>query len=181
LPNKTLDPFELRINQPQSLFLEFIGTKYWNDSTLPAYLNAPNSESVLIADSFQIADYNEQHPEDPLKILDEVIIGFYDSLHYDKFSLPVMNYFGKSVMGLRENGMLDRIIAKWIDLKNVRPPPPEPEEPKVLTLSSIGVGFKIYAASILICLLAFALEIFRNQLTLFIRAQLLKIVIELLC
>jgi len=156
----TSDPFELVIKKISSFYLEWHGYRQWNDSTLPAYLNAPNNESVLVADSFQIAEYNQQHPEDPLNILDEVIVGSYGLLSGSNMHFYVMEALHKTGMRLRENGILDRIINKWIDLRNVRPEPPE-SEPKVLTLTAIGVAFKIYGFFIAFCMIGFAIEFFR--------------------
>jgi len=128
---------------------------------LTAYLNAPNNNSVLVADSFQIAEYNKQHPEDPLNILDEVIIGSFGFLTDERIHSYMMTALYKAGMRLRENGMLDRIIDKWIDLRNIRPAP-LPSEPKVLTLTAIEVAFKIYGYSNVICSIAFVMEFFRK-------------------
>jgi len=145
--------------------LEYLGYRQWSDSTLPAYLNAPNNESVLIADFFQIAEYNKQHPEDPLKILDEVIIGSYSLLSSEAVPSYVIEALQNDGTRLRENGMLDRIINKWIDFRNIRPALAE-RKPKVLTLAAIGVAFKIYGFFIALCVIGFAIEFFSksNQL-----------------
>jgi len=161
LCRNTSDPYELMIKKVNSFFLEQFGHRQWKDSTLTAYLNAPNNESVLVADSFQIAEYNKQHPENPLKILDEVIIGSYGLLSNHFMHSYMLDAFQNTGMRLRENGILDKIINKWIDLRNVRPAPPE-SEPKVLTLTAIGVAFKIYGFFIALCVIVFANEFFKK-------------------
>jgi len=155
------DSYELVIKKVRPFYLEYYGFRKWNNSTLQAYLNAPNNESVLVADSYQIAEYNQQHPKDPLKILDEVIVGSYSFLSDPRLHSYMLEALHKAGMRLRENGILDRIIDKWVDLRNVRPAPPE-SEPKVLTLTAIGVAFKIYGFFIALCVIFFAIEFFKK-------------------
>jgi len=111
---------------------------------------------VLVADTHEIAAYNEKHPDRPLKILDERIIKFNEFIGMDlEYLIPI---YIKSAGRLRENGLLDRAIEKWFDAKQVRPPPLE-SEPQVLTFDHVGVAFKISAGFLILALVMFLLEV----------------------
>jgi len=160
------EEFELPLLNDTTFAMEFDGHLNWNDSTLPAYLNSFQSESILIADQFQIAAYNERHPNDPLNVLDEVIFGFYDSLKTLDFEKgPETIVFEKASILLRENGILNRIISKYSNINNFKPKP-EPDEPKVLSLGELGFGFKIVCAFLFLAMIAFAFEIISARLIL---------------
>jgi len=128
----------------------------WIDLVLSTHQN-PN-ELILIADTHEIAGYNDKHPNAPLKILDHRIIKFRDfpigrwTEHV--FLIPLLR---TAAIRLSENGLLERIIEKWVDLSNVRPPPLE-SDPVVLTFDHVGVAFKICAGFIILSLLTFIIE-----------------------
>jgi len=134
---------------------------------------------VLVADNHEIADYNEKHPNQPLTIIDERIIkinewiaGEYGS-KANEFLMPLYN---KLTMKLRENGLLDRITAKWFDVSKVRPPPLE-NEPVVLTWDHVGVAFKICGAFLLLAAIFFMTE----RLSMYAEATIISIKLAFNC
>jgi len=153
------DLSKIREYDENKFTMEYAGFFNWS-STLADFLNDQTQmEKILIADQFQISEYNEQHPNDTLNILDEVIFGYYDSL------LPVtidqspdLVIYEAVLILLRENGLIDRTLNKYFDLKNLKPEP-EPEDPKVLTLSHLGFGFKIHCFFLLLALITFVAEV----------------------
>jgi len=138
--------FELRFNRSSTR----------SDWIELALRNQPKrNELILIADSHEIADYNDKHPNQPLKILDRRIIRFSDFLGKEHaFMNPL---FKKTFVRLLENGLLERIIEKWVDLVKVRPPPLE-SEPKVLTFDHVGVAFKIAGGFLALSVVTFVFE-----------------------
>jgi len=107
-----------------ALALEYYGYSSWNDSTLSAYLNSSQSESILIADQFQIAAHNEKHPNDKLTALDESFFGYYDSLLFQDLDRgPESIIFEKTATLLRENGILHRAMLNSTDLNYFKPQP----------------------------------------------------------
>jgi len=169
-----MKPFELRIHKSINPMYDVGLMGNWNDAALTPYLESALNESVLVADSYQIAAYNKLHLKEPLNILDEVIVESYGlfNLKMDyPIILPILGKFGKK---LRENGLLDRIISKWIDLKMMKPPPQE-SEPMVLTLDHLGIGFKLYAIAISLAMIGFISEVL---LMFYIKARLVQVVVE---
>jgi len=133
------------------------------------------SESILVAESFDIADYNERNPINPLKVLDERITEVKTNLinDYKQFVLwPLIERVGQR---LTESGILNRLIGKWIHLENLRPQP-ERGKPKVLGMKHVGVGFKVYGMSLGISLFVFVLE----RLKPFIKIKIVHYFIDLL-
>jgi len=115
---------------------------------------------ILIADSHEIADYNLKHPDKPLKMLDERIMMFNDLFLVGKYhnEFDFLNsLLKKAALRLRENGLLDQIIAKYVDSKKLRPPPEE-SEPVVLTLDHVGVAFKLCGGFFALGLVVFMIE-----------------------
>jgi len=114
---------------------------------------------VLENPTHEIADYNEKHPNKPIKILDERIIKLSDWITGNEKPHEYLNpLYNKIGTRLRENGLLDRIIEKWFDAKQVRPPPLD-SEPQVLTFDHVGVAFKISAGFLILALVMFLLEV----------------------
>jgi len=131
----------------------------FDQSILQPYLNSMQfkSESILVTESFDIATHNARNSNDLWKILDEQIteISFSFFSAPDELVLwPLVERFGKR---LTENGVLHRLIAKWIHFENLRPQP-ERGKPKVLGMKHVGVGFKVYGMSLGLSLLVFVLE-----------------------
>jgi len=146
--------------------MEYFCYLKWKDSTLPAYLNSIRSESILVADQFQIAAYNEKHPEDPLNVLNEIFFGFFDSLfNFKTENSAESTVFEKASIMLRENGIIYRIMSKYIDSNNLKAEPP-PHEPKTLTLSHLGFGFEIYFLCLMLTLILLLFEIIVMRISL---------------
>jgi len=112
---------------------------------------------ILIADSHEIADYNDKHPGAPLKILDQRILKFNDFIGVDKEHEYLIPLYIKAAKRLQENGLLERVIAKWIDLENIRPPEEE-SDPVVLTFSHVNFIFIICGAFLAFSAFVFVLE-----------------------
>jgi len=113
---------------------------------------------ILVADNHEIADYNDQHPNQPLTIINERIIKINEWIagkeNANEYLMPLYN---KLSMRLRENGLLDRVTAKWFDVSKVRPPPLD-SEPVVLTWDHVGVTFKICGTFLLLAAIVFMAE-----------------------
>jgi len=144
------DDFELRIRTHRSF--NWIANVLANPTD--------RGRKIIVADIHEIADYNKKHPNQPLKILDERIIKYNDWIFMtgavnSKFLLPL--YSDMSIK-LRENGLLDRIIAKHFDPRDVRPPPLE-SDPVELSLDHVGVTFKICGAFLMLAFIIFMKEI----------------------
>jgi len=113
---------------------------------------------ILIADAYEIADYNGKNPNQTLKILDERIIKVYDwIISNDASNAFLFPLYDKAALKLRENGLLDRLISKWFDSKKVRPQPIE-SEPIVLTFENVGIAFKIGGGLLVLAAFIFVLE-----------------------
>jgi len=143
------DDFELRIRTHRS--------SNWIAKILASPTDSGNK--ILVADTHEIADYNKKHPNQPLMILDERIIKYSDWMVtegvFNKFLFPL---YSEMSMKLRENGLLDRIIAKHFDPRDVRPPPLE-SDPVVLDFDRVGVAFKISGAFLSLAFIIFMKEI----------------------
>jgi len=131
----------------------------WNESILQPYLDSMQlkSQSILVAESFDIAEYNTRNPDKPLKVLDERITEISFSFIGETDHFVLLTLIERVGQRLTENGILHRLIAKWIHLENLRPQP-EPEKPKVLSMKHVGVGFKVFGMSLGISLFVFVLE-----------------------
>jgi len=125
---------------------------------------ADKGNKILVADLHEIANYNDKHPNQPLKILEERIMRINEWFsvkgHSNNFMIPL---YSKMTLRLRENGLLDRIIAKWFDLQSVRPPPLE-SDPVVLTFDHVGFTFYISGAFLIVATIVFVLEIMFEKL-----------------
>jgi len=111
---------------------------------------------VLVADSHEIADYNGKHPNAPLKIIDRRIFRFHDFIGMEVEKLiPI---YIKATSKLLENGLLERIITKWVDLSKIRPPQEE-SDPIVLTFDHVGFTFYISGAFLILAAIVFLLEL----------------------
>jgi len=120
---------------------------------------ADKGNKILVADLHEIADYNDKHPNQPLTIINDRIIKISEWIvgergQSNEFLMPL---YMKLNMRLRENGLLDRITAKWFDVSKVRPPPLE-SDPVVLTWDHVGVAFKICGAFLLLAAIVFMTE-----------------------
>jgi len=144
--------------EDNELVIRLHWTPNWIDLVLSTHRN--RDELILIADSHEIADYNERHPNAPLKILDQRIIKVRDfprgKWREAEFLNPLMK---KAALRLSENGLLDRIIAKYVDPTKLRPPPLK-SDPVVLTFDHVGVAFKIIGGFLAIAIFTFLLEKF---------------------
>jgi len=134
------------------------GVYTWKSSVMMSYQNDSRcpENCVLIADSYQIAAYNEKHPNAPLRILDERIKGYYESLfgeHY--FLAPILE---KAVPFFTESGVINHIMSKYSDLKMLRPSPGS-KRPQVMTMNHLGINFKIYLICNAISLFVFLIEV----------------------
>jgi len=149
---RNLDDYDLR--------LRFHDAVDWIEMALSKDRNS----KVLVADTHEIADYNNKHPNAPLKIIEERIIKVSEWLtgteRANEFLIPL---YQKAELRLRENGLLDRIIAKWFNVQDVRPPPLE-SDPVVLTFDHVGVAFKICAGFIVLSLLTLIIEFIVSKL-----------------
>jgi len=148
--NDSKSDYELRIRHHQS--------KNWIEGVLKNPTN--KGSKILVADSHEIADYNDKHPNQPLTIIDNRIMRVNDWVVAElgsKANEFLMPLYMKLSMRLRENGLLDRITKKWFDISKVRPPPVE-SEPVVLTWNHVGVGFKICGAFLLLAAIVFMTE-----------------------
>jgi len=145
--NKT--DFELRIRHHVA--------KDWIKRVLKNPMDKGNK--ILVADSHEIADYNDQHPNQPLTIIDERIMKINDWIEVHQLSNDfLMPLYQREATRLRENGLLDRVTKKWFDILKVRPRPLE-NDPVVLTWDHVGVAFKICGAFLLLALIVFVFEV----------------------
>jgi len=126
---------------------------------------------ILIADTYEIAEYNTKNPNATLKILDERIIKINDWLiGRDPSNAILFPIYQKAALKLRENGILSATIAMWFDSKQVRPPP-QNAGPVVLTFDNVGVAFKIGGGLLIVANLIFMLE----RLMMYMKALFVKI------
>jgi len=159
--NENATGYELRIRQHHSS--DWIENVMMNPSEA--------GKKILIADAYEIAEYNSKNPNQPLRILDERIIKINDWIvaasATNAFLFPI---YQKAAMRLRENGLLDRVIAKWFDSKKIRPPSLE-SDPKVLTFDNVGVAFKIGGGLLILAVFIFMLE----RLLMYVKALIVEI------
>jgi len=149
LINENKRDFELRIRHHES--------RDWIERVLTNPTDKGNK--ILFADSHEIADYNDKHPNQTLTIIDQRIIKISEWIvSKEKSNAFLMPLYMKLNMKLRENGLLDRITKKWFDVSKVRPPPLA-SEPVVLTWDHVGVGFKICGAFLLLAIVVFLFEV----------------------
>jgi len=122
---------------------------YLEDSRCP-------ESCILVADTHQIAAYNEEHPDAPLRILDERIKGFYESpFAQQPFLEPILE---KAVPFFTESGVINHIMSIHNNLEMLRPLP-ELQEPQVMTMNHLAISFKVYLIFIAVSVLAFAIEV----------------------
>jgi len=145
---KSYDPYELRIRYHYS--------PNWIANVLAHPIHSNNY--ILIADTHEIADYNNKNPNQPLKILDVRIISKNDWIKSGTRSDFLNSLYSEMSLKLRENGLLDQIISKHFDPRDIRPPPLE-SDPVVLTLDHVGVTFKICGAFLMLAFIIFMKEI----------------------
>jgi len=152
----------------------------WHESIFQPYLDSVQlkSESILVAESFDIADYNERNPNNPLKVLDERITGTSMGFLGDVDQVALLTLIERVGQRLTENGVFNQLIGKSIHLENLRPQP-EPEKPKVLGMKHVGVGFKVYGMSVGLSMLGFVLEKLLFKTICFIRATIAHFFIDL--
>jgi len=136
--------------------------------------NQTNRDKViLIADNHEIAAYNDKHPDQLLKILDQRILQFNDfictRMQY-KHLVPIYN---KAAERLRQNGLLERLNARWIHLENVRPLPIA-SEPKVLNFDHVGVAFKLSGGFLVLAFIFFVYEVSNVKLRTFLLRKMLE-------
>jgi len=143
-------------HEPYELKIRYHYSKKWIANVLAHPIHSNNY--ILIADTHEIADYNKDNPNQPLKILDERIISKNDWIKTEAESNFLIPLYTDMNMKLRENGLLDNIIAKHFDPRDVRPPPLE-SDPVVLTLDHVGVTFKICGAFLMLAFIIFMKEI----------------------
>jgi len=142
------DDFELRIRSHKS--------KNWIERVLKNPTDKGNK--ILVADSHEIADYNDKHPNQSLTIIDERIMKLNDWIDvYAESNAFLMPLYDREAMRLRENGLLDKVTKKWFDVSKVRPPPVA-KEPVVLTWDHVGGAFKICGAFLLLAAIVFMTE-----------------------
>jgi len=133
--------------------------------------NDKNRDNViLIADNHEIAAYNDKHPDQPLKILDQRILQFNDFIGWESQNLVPI--YKKAAERLRENGLLEKLNARWIRLENVRPPPIA-IEPKVLTFDHVGVAFKLSGGFFVLAFILFVYEVSNVKLRTFLLRKML--------
>jgi len=134
---------------------------------------------ILVADNHEIAKYNDKHPNQPLTIINERIMKVNDWILGDWPSNPnafLMPLYNDLSMKLRENGLLDRVTAKWFDVSKVRPPPLE-NDPIVMTWDQYGVGFKICGAFLLLAAIVFMTE----RLSMYAEATIISFMLAFNC
>jgi len=133
-------------------------------SAFDYYFNSTaRHESILVADNYQITEYNDEHPEAPLRILNQRILQFYDSTLFvarPQIAAMTESFFKQC----SENGVITKTISKTIKIDKMKPPI-EPNEPKVFTMQHLQVGFKIHAVFLFVALILFLLEfiMFRSR------------------
>jgi len=130
----------------------------WRSSVLRAYLNDSRcpENCILVADAFQIAAYNEEHPNVPLRVLKQRIMGFYETIFsWAPFLSPILE---KAVPFFTESGVINHIMSIHNDLEMLRPPS-ESKRPQVMTMNHLGINFKVYLICIAISLFVFAIEV----------------------
>jgi len=159
--------YELRIRSHKS--------KNWIERVLKNSTN--NGNKILVADSHEVADYNDKHPNQPLTIIDERIMKVNDWISvFGGTNAFLMPLYDREAMRLRENGLLDRITKKWFDVSKVRPPPLE-SEPVVLTWDHVGVGFKVCGAFLLLAAIVFMAE----RLSMYAEATIISFMLAFNC
>jgi len=131
--------------------MEFASSHPWKD-VLDSYLNSTN-DKILIADTFQIIDYNSNHSE-PFKILNERIVSYFEGYrHYD----PLINILRRIIGKFTEAGIIDQMSAMHHNFSLLRPEP-EPSEPIVFTMSHLAIGFKLFGICIIVSAFSFIYE-----------------------
>jgi len=145
---KSNDPYKLRIRHHLS--------KNWIANVLANPIDSKNK--ILIADTHEIADYNKDNPNQPLKILDERIITKNEWIKSDSRSDFLVQLYSEMNMKLRENGLLDQIVSKYFEPRNIRPPPLK-SDPVELTFDHVGVTFKICGAFLMLAFIILMKEI----------------------
>jgi len=135
-------------------------TKKLDYTLLDAYMNSPlQNDIILVADNYQIADYNQRNPNKPLNVLNIPITSFRELFfNFPGLILFLIPSIEDSAKLFAENGITDKIIVKWIhlDAMNFRV---EAEQPKVLTLFHLKIGFKIHYAFLSVALFVFFIEL----------------------
>jgi len=134
------------------------GLYTWRSSVLLSYQNDSRcpENCILVADAFQIADYNEEHPNAPLGILNQRIKGFYEPVFRD---VPFLSsILEKAVPFFTESGVLNHIMSNYNDKRMLRPPPAA-KKPQVMTMNHLGISFKVYLIFIAVSFLSFAIEV----------------------
>jgi len=138
------------------LRIKYHTSKKWIANVLAHPINSINS--ILVADTHEIADYNKKNPNQPLKILDVRIITKNDWIRSESRNEFMIPLYSEMSLKLRENGLLDRIMANYSDPRDVRPPPLE-SDPVELTFDHVGVAFKICGAFLILASIIFMKEI----------------------
>jgi len=127
----------------------------WLD-ILKKYSDFSHTENILIADTFKIIDYNQKHPNTTFIIMKKRLVGFYGGiLTYGCRFLK--ETIASAIADLSENGILQRELAEMYDIKHLRPQA-EPNEPKVLTLAHLAIGFKLYGITIAFTIAVYIVE-----------------------
>jgi len=130
----------------------------WRSSVMLSYLNDSRcpENCILVADAFQIVSYNEEHPNAPLRVLNQRIMGFYEPVFGGlSFLAPILE---KAVPFFTESGVINHIMSNYNDLGMLRPSP-ESKRPQVMTMNHLGINFKIYLICNAISLFVFVIEV----------------------
>jgi len=135
-----------------------------------ANLTADRDKIILIADTYEIATYNANNSNQPLKILDERIIKYADWVT-GKYNSNGYLYqlYQKAAVKLRENGLLAQITENWLKINEIRPPP-QKAEPKALIFDHVGVAFKISGGLLILAVVSFILE----RLSIYVKVLIVK-------
>jgi len=122
-----------------------------------SYQNSSNV--ILITNTFDVINYNKQNPLSPMRILpeEERFMRVYEGFHttQDYFLMPSLM---RAIEQLKQNGIIDRIMAKYYDKSYIYPPPPE-GEPEVLTLGQTAFAFKLLAICVSFSFAVFVVEV----------------------
>jgi len=105
----------------------------------------------LVGDSYQIAEYNKEHPNAPLRILNQRLLGFYETFFADQqFLLPMLE---KVIPLFKESGIINHIMSNLDQL------PLELIDPQVMTLNHLAISFKVHFILIALSFFVFAVEV----------------------
>jgi len=129
---------------------------YKPQSVFELSLKSHRNESVLVADNFQIAQYNANVTNEPLKVFQQRVLGYYDTFLAPQHVLAAV--LDKTSARFLENGLTNQIISRWINFELLRALA-EPEEPKVFTLEHLKIGFQIHCVFLSVAVLMFLIEL----------------------